>query len=248
MIQFDTEMISQPGGRANNEDRCDSLIDGGAGCWVVADGLGGHAGGETAAQLAVDTILGSFQEKPEATLATLESAFQAANNAVLKGQESDPRLLGMRTAAAALLASPELAACAHVGDCRVYHLRGGKVTFQTRDHSVPQALCNAGEISSKELRHHPDRSRLLRSLGSEEQSKPTLCDEIPAPWAGDAFLLASDGFWEWVTETEMEIDLAKSASPRDWLRLLTSRLRDRASADHDNYTAIAVWVRQGEVS
>jgi serine/threonine protein phosphatase PrpC len=103
-------------------------------------------------------------------------------------------------------------------------------------------MVKAGEMRAAEIRHHEDRNRLLRTLGNDEEPRPTL---VPAPvplTPGDAFLLCTDGFWEYVTETEMEITLAKAADPDTWLRTMTRRLVERADPDHDNYTAMAVFV------
>jgi serine/threonine protein phosphatase PrpC len=141
-----------------------------------------------------------------------------------------------------LIASPEAALWAHAGDSRLYWFRDGKIREQTRDDSVPQRLVDAGEISADQIRFHEDRSRLLNSLGTREQVTTSHGETPDAPRAGDAFLLASDGFWEGVTEAEMEQDFGAAPSSEAWIAKMQSRVNERAAADQDNYSAIAVRV------
>ena len=237
-----TSMLSAAGGRPSNEDRCDFLSLPRAACWVLCDGLGGHGGGATASQVAVETILQCFQASPEISAHALEACLLSANQAIVEQQASDPALLRMATTAVVLVADYRKAQWAHIGDSRLYHFRGGRLIAQTKDHSVAQALADAGDIAVGEVRFHPDRGSLRRSLGNSAQSQPTVLPVPSEVTTGDAFLLASDGFWEYVTETEMEIELSKAAAPADWLKTMQRRLVARAAPDHDNYSAIAVLV------
>jgi serine/threonine protein phosphatase PrpC len=155
-----------------------------------------------------------------------------------------------------LLIRQDQAIWGHVGDSRLYLFRQGRLLLQTKDHSVPQMLVGEGEMGLDEIRGHPDRSRLLRALGDgHDEIRPRL----QAPFAlqpADAFLLCSDGFWEYVLEAEMETALAEAEDPDQWLRLMQQRYllpaveRERLAeakerADNDNYSALAVWL-QGE--
>jgi PPM family protein phosphatase len=236
-FSFTTAVVSHAGGRDYNEDACDHRD----GCWVLADGLGGHGGGEVASRIAVDTVLRSLGHTAP-TRAGIERAVQAANDALHAQQQANHRLEGMRTTLVILASDGCTALWAHVGDSRLYHFRNREILSQTEDHSVPQALVKAGEIRPGDIRHHEDRNRLLRTLGADEKPRPTLLP-APAPLAsGDAFLLCTDGFWEYVSEQEMEVTLAKSATPEDWLQLMIGRLLADAEPDNDNYTAMAVFV------
>ena len=219
-LRIATASVSRPGGRAVNEDACGH----GDGCWVVADGLGGHGGGEVAAGIAVDTVLAAAAQQPLIDEGALTQALLAADAAIQARQETDPRLERMRTTAVVLASDARVALWAHLGDSRLYHLRDGRIRFQTLDHSVPQALVRAGEISAAEVRYHEDRNRLLRSLGNDKPPRPTLAEEPLTLMPGDAFLLCTDGFWEYVTEPEMEVTLAKSASPEQWLENMAAVL------------------------
>ena len=146
----------------------------------------------------------------------------------------------MRTTLVALVGAPKGVLWAHLGDSRLYHFSGGDIIYQTRDHSVPQAMADAGNITVDEIRHHEDRNRLLRALGNEENLRPAVEKTVYPVDPGDAFLLCTDGFWEYVMETEMIADLVRSPDPETWLNLMAARIRERAKDGHDNYSAIAV--------
>lgn len=239
---FETATVSAPGGRTENEDFLDYRAGEASGCWALADGLGGHLGGEIASRLAVDAAIASFEAQPSITGEALSTHIEKANRAVLDRQTADRELTHMRTTLVLLIASTEAAMWAHAGDSRLYWLRQGKIRDQTRDDSVPQRLVDAGEISADQIRFHEDRSRLLNSVGARDEMVRSNGSIAGAPEPGDAFLLASDGFWEAVTEPEMENDLSATASSEDWIRKMEHRVKERAAADHDNYSAIAVRV------
>ena len=106
----------------------------------------------------------------------------------------------------------------HVGDSRIYYFRNGKMEDRTLDHSVPQLLAQAGRIREKDIRHHPDRNRLLRVMGIEwDEPRFELADTLEKG-KRQAFLLCSDGFWELVDEKKMMACLKKADSPETWLR------------------------------
>jgi serine/threonine protein phosphatase PrpC len=241
-ILFETATLSAPGGRAENQDALAHRVANDAGCWALADGLGGHRGGEIASRLAVDAAIASFEENPSITEEALNAHIGRANRAVLERQSSEVELTHMRTTMVMLIASRETAMWAHAGDSRLYRFREGKIQEQTLDDSVPQRLADAGEISADQIRFHEDRSRLLNSLGAREQLVASNRAMAGAPEPDDAFLLASDGFWEYVTEPEMEGDFRETASSEAWIRKMEERVKARAAAESDNYSAIAVRV------
>jgi len=230
---FHTASISSAGGREHNEDSCGYFMSGRSGCWVLADGLGGHHGGAAASHLAVDTVLAGFRENPGVSPEALTAHIGRANQTILERQQSEPELQSMRTTIVALLASPDAAVWAHAGDSRLYHF-AGKTCERTKDHSVPQRLADAGEIREDQIRFHEDRNRLLRSLGSRPEVGVEIAREERAPRVGEAFLLASDGFWEWLTEAEMTEDLRSSSTSSDWLNKMEARIRTHAADGHDN--------------
>ncbi len=239
-VRFATASLSRPGGRSHNEDAFGSAEVGDDHCWVVADGLGGQGGGDRASRIAVEKILGSFQEAAEPSGENLQRHLAAAQKAIWEAREQSPSLSSMSTTAVALVTDGAVALWAHVGDSRLYFLRSGRIAFQSRDHSVPQRMADAGEIRADEIRHHEDRSRLLRTLGGKREGRPAIAAAPQALDPGDAFLLCTDGWWEHVLESEIEDDIAGAASPEQWLARMEARRIARAREGSDNYTAIAI--------
>ncbi len=244
MRPYDTAVLNRQGGRESNQDRADFYLHGDSGCWVVADGLGGHQGGETAARITVEKVLETFRGRPEMASETILAGFKAAQRQIVRLQEEEVRLYGMRTTCVVLLADAGQALWGHLGDSRLYRFQKGRLVFQSRDHSVTQALTDAGEIRPEDMRHDENRNRLTRVLGKEDLAQPTI-EQARGLAADEAFLLCTDGFWEYVEEAEMEIDLAKAGTPDDWLRFMETRLRARAKGEFDNYTAVAVFCHTG---
>jgi serine/threonine protein phosphatase PrpC len=112
------------------------------------------------------------------------------------------------------------------------------------DHSVPQMLTAMGEIKEKDIRHHEDRNKLLRVMGAEWGKSNYEIDAPVSLVSGDAFLLCSDGFWEWVDEKMMIKLLRRSRRPQQWLSEMEKHVqRNGAKANMDNYSAVAVFVR-----
>ena len=131
---------------------------------------------------------------------------------------------------------------AYIGDSRLYHFSKGKLVSQTNDHSVPQMMVNAGEISQDQIRDHEDRNRLTRVFDEKNEIKPDILDKPLTLQEGDAFLLCTDGVWEIVFESEIAEELRKANLPRDWLKGIEETLLKRVDPKHDNYSAIAVMI------
>lgn len=237
---MDSACLSKVGGRKANQDAYGSISNAAGGCWLVADGLGGHAGGEVASRTAADLVLARFRQDSAISVQFVADCFQIVQRAIREKTAEDFSLQGMRTTMVLLACNQVDAVWGHVGDSRLYWFRQGKILQQTRDHSVPQMLVDAGKISPQEIRGHEDQNRLTRALGQEGELRPTLlADSIPIQ-DGDAALLCSDGVWTYVLEPEMEADLSASHSAAEWLERLEQRILQRATGPYDNYTAIAV--------
>ena len=237
---FAEDSLSNQGGRGHNEDYTMALSLGDTYCRVVADGLGGHHGGEVASRIACEVAIKSFQANPAVTSEAVNQHIRNADDAIRQQQRVNGAQGQMKSTIVILVANASQAVYGHVGDTRLYHFRAGRVFQQTKDHSMPQKLVDAGEIAPSDVRHHDDRSRLLRALGEDQPVRASVISEPVLIGRGDAFLLCTDGFWENVIEAEMEIDLSKSASPAEWLKYMEDRLQERVSGGFDNYTAAAV--------
>lgn len=216
--------------------------------FLVADGLGGQGGGELASWTALRKMkLSQFDTE------ALREKFELAHTHLKTLQKEGKRELSrMATTMVSLTIKGNQAFWGHAGDSRLYLFRDGKVRQQTRDHSVPQMLLSSGDITPEEIRNHPDRNRVLRALGDKrEELKPRIHKPVNL-LPGDAFLLCTDGFWEYVHEMEMLNSLTKATTPDHWLTLMETeymlpaveretKAKARGKSDNDNYTALAVW-------
>jgi serine/threonine protein phosphatase PrpC len=239
---FKSASISKIGGREENQDYCGSEVIDNAGLWIVADGLGGHRGGSVASQSAVQAMLDNWNSEANSVPETIDNLINIAQAAVLKQQNTDPQLSAMRTTLVALHIAKNQATWGHVGDSRLYYFSGCALTSQTKDHSVTQVMVAMGEITREQIRYDEDRSRLLRAVGNPDGVKPTILESPQPVSPGDTFLMCTDGFWEYVTEAEMEVDMAKSNTPMEWLERMELRLISRVKEGNDNYTALAVFI------
>ena len=236
------------GGRKKNEDCYGVEQTASGGCFVVADGLGGHGGGDVASQTAVAEVLAGFRQQPPFRPSSLEQLTQAVHHAIQTQQQQEADLSRMGTTLVVLWIEQGQALWAHVGDSRLYLLSKDALLFQTHDHSVPQHLVERGEISPEDIRSHWGRNQLLQSLGQPGSPQPDVARRPYALEVGHAFLLATDGFWEYVWEDEMLNDWRDSAHPKAWLTLMEARLLQRVGPYHDNYTALAVQVDETDAS
>ena len=176
--------------RTNNQDSAYA----GPHLLVVADGMGGHAGGDVASSVAVANLapLDDEAHGPDDALDELGRAIAAAHDELLARSEENPELAGLGTTVTALLRSGNKIAMAHIGDSRAYLLRDGELAQVTTDHSFVQHLVNTGKITPEEAEHHPHRSVLLRALGDFDLDiVPDL--SVREARAGDRWLLCSDG-------------------------------------------------------
>ena len=234
----DSAVVSRSGGRSRNEDAHASVRARDCGVWAVADGLGGHAGGDVAARVAADAAVAAAATPPDLAADALAACVHAAHRAVAQAQAHEPALRTMRSTLALLAIDGRRARWTHVGDTRLYRFSGGRIVDVTKDHSLAAAL-------RRDPRHDAapsaGRNQLLRTLGESDEPAADVAPAAVAIAAGDAFLLCSDGWWDWLHGTEMEIDLAGAASPGEWLERMEDRLLVRASDGFDNYTALAVW-------
>lgn len=234
-----TSEYSHIGGRQINEDSysCEVMTQQSV-CAVVADGLGGHSDGKMASQIAVRNLRKCCQCTALPMDEQIRQWFRDANEEILENNKS---IAGMKTTAAFLAVFHGCAVWAHVGDSRLYHFYNGQLQHYTCDHSVPQVKVFAGELERNQIPFSPDRSKILKALGSEEW-EPEIAPAIQLQSGQHAFLLCTDGFWEYLTDDEIWLDLNKSASPMAWLTYLRCRGENRKGKDADNNTAVVLFV------
>lgn len=206
---------------------------------VVADGMGGHRGGEVASAMAVEVICRHyFAAAADDPLAALEQALLAANATIHAASMADPALAGMGTTATALALVGDCALVAHVGDTRLYRCSQSQAVQMTEDDTLVDELKNRGLISAEEARHHPDRSVLLRSLGT--RADVSVAKQRLAPLrVGECFVLCSDGLHDSVEPFEIA-QMVNAFSPEAACRQLIELARKRDGSDNISVGVIAI--------
>ena len=241
MLSYD--ILSNPGEREYNEDYTGVQKRGDAYCFVLADGLGGHGGGDEASRLVCECIRSDFTVNGEVTGAYLERCFELSQQRLLEEQIRQRRKAEMKTTLTVLLADSDRIQWGHIGDSRIYYFQDKKLKLRTLDHSVPQMLVAAGRIKEKQIRRHADRSRLLRVMGVEWDEPQYEIAEPVKRMGGEAFLLCTDGFWEWIEERPMQKLLKKAGTPQEWLMGMETVVKKHGCGKQmDNYSAVAVFL------
>jgi len=228
--------------RQNNEDNY--LVNDRLGLYVVCDGMGGHAGGEYASQVAVTTIeevLANIRDENVAkgeiddqiTQEKLKYAVRLAGKRIYDLAQAEPEFRGMGTTAVILVFLNGMAYMAHVGDSRGYLIRGGEITQRTEDHSWVNEQIKAGLITAEAAKHHRFRNIITRSLGFQEEVE--IDTQVLRAEPGDIYLLCSDGLSNLVTEDELREMLVEKSfqqTARDLIDLANDRGGD------DNITLV----------
>jgi len=241
-MKFTVYQNSRIGPRASNQDRLAYSYSKDAILLVVADGMGGHANGEVAAEMAVQVLTNAFQQTATPTLSNpakfLTDSILQAHHAIDQYALSNELLESPKTTVVAAIVQFGQLYCAHVGDSRLYHYRDNHLLFRTEDHSMVQSLYNKGMIALDEMKTHPYRHKVYSCLGGYEPPEITLANRQTLN-AGDSVLLCTDGIWGALAD-----DAIKQALSGTVLSHNISKLLDQAEhsslEDGDNMSAIGL--------
>jgi protein phosphatase len=238
--------------RNHNEDNFSIIEE--AGLYIVADGMGGHASGEVASQMAVDAMREFFSataQDPERTWPykmdrskgyeenRLITAIKLANLRIYESAQRDPRQRGMGTTIVALFAVEDGVYMAHVGDSRGYRIRDGHIEQMTEDHSLLNDYIKMKRLTPEEIANFPHKNVIVRALGMKDTVK--VDTRFEQPRAGDTYLLCSDGLSGPVTDPDL---LTIVSGERD-LKTAASKLIQRGNENGgpDNITVVlARWI------
>ena len=221
--------------------------------YIVCDGMGGHASGEVASHLSVDTLKEFFRATsadPEATwpyrmdksLTYEENRFvsgvKLANLRIFEAAQRDPKLRGMGTTLVGIRVVEDGVLIVHVGDSRVYRLRDGVLTQLTEDHSLLNDYIKMKKLTEEEIANFPHKNVIVRALGMKDSVKVDI--QLDVPQTGDLYILCSDGLCGPVTDPEIE-QLSGATSD---LKTICSSLIEKANSrgGPDNITVLAVRV------
>jgi protein phosphatase len=248
MLAIDFASLSDRGRvRLNNEDAYGEFVpettpeveERGV-VFVVADGMGGHRGGEIASRIAVRTILAFYATETGADRAkALARAFHEANQTILQEAVADSTLFGMGTTCTALALHQGRAYFAHVGDSRCYLLRKGKILQVTSDHSIVGEMVRSGIITDEDARTHPRRNVITRSLGAQPDVMAETPDSVELQ-RGDTFLLCSDGLTAYLSDIDISVVLATHA-PEAAAKTLVHMANEQGG--RDNITVQVITIR-----
>lgn len=237
-MRYQIAQLSSAGARAINEDRVGIAERKNAVLLAVADGLGGHSGGELAAQTVVETVIRLFRGVKQRRLtdpfAFLVLSLLKAHHTVYARARAHMPPLEARTTCVVCLVQEGYAYWAHVGDSRLYHFRGGRLLKRTEDHTTIEELRRDGVISEAEMAKHPHKNYLLQCLGGSGDPRISLSEETPLRPA-DTLLLCTDGLWEALAPDEIAGFLAfpKLEDGMDEMLYVTEK---RMDATCDNVT------------
>ncbi|MEJ7810210.1 MAG: Stp1/IreP family PP2C-type Ser/Thr phosphatase [Gemmatimonadaceae bacterium] len=233
----DTGMI-----RSGNEDNFFADVIESRGLFIVADGMGGHAAGEVASEMAVDILSRELAQMRElngdGVGEQIAGALKRANRAIYDRTTTESDKQGMGTTASVLIVASGRYRIGQVGDSRIYLLRGGELRQLTKDHSYVQEQVDAGVLTPEQARYHPYSNVITRCVGASADVEP---DTFDGPvQEGDVFLVASDGLTGMVDDRRLHRLLSSRASPQRLVEALISEANGRGGLD--NITAIVIQV------
>ena len=199
---------------------------------IIADGMGGHEGGQEASRMAVETVREIYdQSAGEDPQAALVESFVAAHSRIQEYAEHNPAFHGMGTTCTALVVRGGALYFAHVGDSRLYLVRGASIRRLTRDHSYVGRLVESGLVRAEDAEKHPQRHILTAALGAGREVAVDRGEEGVVLQPGDDLLLCTDGLWSVVTEDELE-SAVRANTPAEGCAALVTLARQRGGPDN----------------
>lgn len=245
MLSIRTGHVSITGNfRENNEDNY--IVDTSQRYFIVADGMGGQNAGEKASAIAVEVIPKQLEQllnfdgcSREEAVSAIDRAVECANSEIMALSEVDPSVRNMGTTVVFLVRSGEHFYIGGVGDSRVYQLRGDQLVQLTKDHSLTQALLEAGTINEEEAKTHRYRNVLYRYLGTRDGAAGTDPHET-RPKSGDRYFLCSDGVTDGIDDDTIQRLLMASDDPQHVAQSLVDAAL--AGGSRDNITGVVVIV------
>ncbi len=234
--------MSNQGSRESNQDQTGEIIGEHSACFVVCDGVAGFPGGEVAATLARNTILGQFDGGQHLDAQQICQYVTNANQAIRQQQKvvHEHRRMGTTLVSLFIDRDYQLAYWAHAGDSRLYLFRRGYLYDVTIDHSLIQQMKDAGHQTEG-----INSNLLYFALGMGDEGRDASYSDVVALEDGDAFLLCTDGFWHGVSQQHMQQALHMVNTPHEWLTLMHQVIQkndEQLASQQDNYSAVAVWI------
>jgi len=241
-MRFSIYQASRQGGRRYNQDRVAYSYSRDALLMVVADGMGGHAHGELAAQITVQTLAETFQRNAKPKLkdpaAFLHGAIERAHDAINQHANTHKLSEIPHTTCVACVVQDDTMWWAHVGDSRLYLFSDNGLVTKTRDHSTVQQMCDDGLITEEAMQTHPDRNKIYNCLGGFMPPEVEVARPLPLS-ERDTLLLCTDGLWGALTEEQITATLRAFPLARA-MEFLMDHAELRAGSHGDNLSGVAM--------
>jgi PPM family protein phosphatase len=242
-MKFTIYQNSRQGPRQYNQDRLAYSYSKDALLLVLADGMGGHRNGEIAAQLGVKTLTDAFQRLAVPALSSpakfLIEHIQQVHDMIENVTQAEDLIESPRTTIVAAIIQRGYLYCAHVGDSRLYHFRGGHLLFRTEDHSVVQSLYKKGMITKEEMATHPYKNKIYNCLGGETPPQIDLADRHEL-MEGDTVILCTDGVWGVISDQQIKEILLNNSNITDATIDLMDSAEFASDDKGDNMSAIGL--------
>lgn len=232
---------SHPGDREQNQDASDFVVGENNGFFIVADGMGGHRGGQLASRYFTEALKNFYSSQtlpvrnPDQALKEMIS--HARTEMCRRLKDEAPELSPHTTCVCALLQENQLWAV-HVGDSRLYVIEKDKIIWQTHDHSIAQLMVDEGELDRDEVANDNSQNMLYRSIGCDKPHEVSI-KHFQAVQPDSSLLLCSDGFWQYIRAEEI-IQLSLAVEPQTAIRQSVENAYRRANGNADNITAMLV--------
>lgn len=242
-MQVEFAEISLIGAREENQDRIAATVNAGAAIIAAFDGMGGHADGARAAEIARSTLLERFAAQSHPLLdpmAFLHLSLGAAHAGMVQLGQNIPLEQRPRATGAVCLVQDATAWWAHVGDSRIYHLRAGRVIRRTRDHSHVELLLQEGLISSHQAQNHPMRNFVDTCLGGDSMLPEMLIGRALRVQPGDVQLVCTDGFWANLSDGDIAAAVYSGVPLKTALHSIAESSVRRAGPGADNSSVAAL--------
>ena len=246
MLDITMARCSERGQRSVNEDSLRVGQIGSRRYAVLSDGAGGHERGAEASRRVVERVEAALCSTAVSFApATLTNALLAVHDDLQREQLGAQGRVRMHATVVVLWidSQHDRAVWSHIGDSRLYRIRYGAVDHLTVDDSVVQRMLEEGVLTAQQALDHPLKSQLLAAVGMQESIEPHTPDTAQPLEDGDAFLLCSDGWWGLFTDSDLIRTLYDADTPQAWLDAMHALIDLRCDPRQDNFSAIAIWVR-----
>lgn len=223
-----------------NCDYIGMLEDRGCGCFAVCDGSLSGLNGDKVSELVIDSVLSDFKNTSDITRDTISGYFKNADEKLWERTHESPKNSEEKTfeaSATVVLTDGNCVISGHLGNCRMYYLSENYLQYITPDHSLAYLAHSKGKFRFPGIRKSPERRKLTAYLGADPMCGAEIIDPI-AVRSGDAVLICTDGFWEKITERQVEKTLKRSKSSSEWLRKMIRIVKK--NEPEDSYSAITI--------